>query len=138
MLLESIRNFISRCPHLEEFSPINVDYLDKDAVNYSIEAIPSQPILKQYVDGSSVRQLNFIFASREIYGKDEISNIHNSGFYEHFASWIEEQSNKGVLPILRDGRESIKIEVLTPGYVFQTDIDRGQYQIQLKLIYFQK
>ncbi|MGL5765170.1 MAG: chloramphenicol resistance protein [Sarcina sp.] len=136
MIIEAIRDFIKLCPHLNEFTPINVDYLDKDAVNYSIQATPCVPVIKKFIDGSTTRQFTFLFASREVYGPDEILNIENSGFYEKFANWIEEQSKNLKLPILSDGKQSIELQVLTPGYVFQTDIDRGQYQIQLKLIYF--
>lgn len=136
MIIEAVRNFIDTCPYLDEFAPINVDFLAKDAVNYSIEATPNVPIIKKYIDGSSERQLVFIFSSREVYGPDEILNIENSGFYEKFANWIEEQSKNKNLPILENGNESIELNVLTPGYVFQTDIDRGQYQIQLKLVYY--
>lgn len=137
-MIESIRTYISKCPHLNDFAQINVDYLNKDTGSYSIEVSPSNPIIKTYVSGDTLRQLVFTFSSRESYGVDEIYNIENSGFYEDFSNWLEERSNIGDLPVLDVNKTSHKIEVLTPGYVFQTDIDRGQYQIQLRLIYYQK
>lgn len=136
-IMESIRDFISKCPYLDDFAQINVDYLHKDAISYSIQTEPSNPIIKKYINGDALRQLVFTFSSRESYGPNEILNIENSGFYEDFSSWIESESNIGNLPTLDNGKLSRKIEVLTPGYVFQTDIDRGQYQIQLRLIYYQ-
>ena len=79
----------------------------------------------------------------QAYGNEEavgraIQNIENSGFYEDFSRWIEEESSKGNLPILEGNRESLEIKVSTTGYAFQTDDNSARYQIQLKLIYFQK
>lgn len=137
-IIESVRNFISECPHLSEFAEgINVDYLDSRSTSYSIEEVPSNPIIKKYIDGSSVRQYLFLFTSRESYGQDVIQNLENSGFYEHFALWLEKQSDIRKLPSLDGNREAITIEAITNGYAFATDIDKAQYQIQCKLVYYQ-
>ncbi|MCE9656518.1 chloramphenicol resistance protein [Clostridium celatum] len=139
MIIESLKDYISTCPYLYEFNKeINVDYLDDDSTTYSIEEVPCEPIIKKYLNGDTKRQYDFIFASRESYGPDVFQNIENSGFYEDFASWIEEESFNNNLPDLGEGREPIKIEVSTTGYAFQTDINQARYQIQLKLIYFQR
>ncbi|XZK76753.1 chloramphenicol resistance protein (plasmid) [Clostridium perfringens] len=140
-VIESIRNFIKKCPYLEEFEGairIGVDYLDKESTTYSIEKVPSNPIVKKYVDGSCKKQELFIFSSRESYGPDIINNLNNINFYENFVSWLEEKNRTGDLPILDDNREVEKIEILTPGYAFQTDVDKAQYQIQLRLIYIER
>lgn len=139
MIIESLKDYISTCPYLYEFNKeINVDYLDDDSTTYSIEEVPCEPIIKKYLNGDTKRQYDFIFASRESYGPDVFQNIENSGFYEDFASWIEEESFNNNLPDLGESREPIKIEVSTTGYAFQTDINQARYQIQLKLIYFQR
>lgn len=37
-VIESIRDFIQKCPLLDEFSKaVNVNYMDENAVNYMIE-----------------------------------------------------------------------------------------------------
>ena len=139
MIIGSLREYIKTCPYLDEFSKgINVDYLAEDSTTYSIEEVPCEPIIKKYVNGDTVRQYDFIFCSREAYGPDVLQNIENCGFYEDFADWIESESLKGNLPVLRNGMESRKLNVTTTGYAFQTDIDKARYQIQLKLIYFKK
>ncbi|EKY23894.1 hypothetical protein [Clostridium celatum] len=139
MIIKSLRDYISQCPYLYEFNKgINIDYLDNDSTTYSIEEVPCEPIIKQYINGDTKRQYDFIFASRESYGADVFQNIENSGFYEDFSSWIEEESSKGNLPSLEGNRESLEIRVSTTGYAFQTDDNSARYQIQLKLIYFQK
>lgn len=139
MIIKALRDYISQCPYLYEFNKgINIDYLDNDSTTYSIEEVPCEPIIKRYINGDTKRQYDFIFASRESYGADVFQNIENSGFYEDFSSWIEEESSKGNLPSLEGDRESLEIRVSTTGYAFQTDDNSARYQIQLKLIYFQK
>jgi hypothetical protein len=140
MIIDKIRNFIRQCPYLQEFNGairVNVDYLDAEPTTYSIEEVPTEPILKRYVDGSTRRQYNFIFTSRESYGADVLQNIANSGFYEDFAQWLEECSDNGNLPVLEGNKEAIKIEAITTGYAFQTDENSARYQVQCKLIYNQ-
>lgn len=137
-IIESVREFISTCPHLNEFAEgIGVDFLGTEATSYSIEEVPSNPIVKKYIDGSSVRQFLFIFSSREAYSEDAFINLNNIGFYEKFYNWIEEQSLNKNLPQITCG-ESLKIEALTNGYAFDTDIDKARYQIQCKLTYFKE
>ena len=139
MIIKALRDYISQCPYLYEFNKgINIDYLDNNSTMYSIEEVPCEPIIKRYINGDTKRQYDFIFASRESYGADVFQNIENSGFYEDFSSWIEEESSKGNLPSLEGDRESLEIRVSTTGYAFQTDDNSARYQIQLKLIYFQK
>lgn len=140
-IIESIRNFIKTCPFLEEFDGairIGVDFLDEQSTTYSIEKVPCNPIIKRYVDGSTKKQEQFIFASREIYGQDVFNNLDNINFYEKFAQWIETNDDKGNLPILENGKESLSIEVTSNGYAFQTDIDKAQYQIQMKLTFMER
>ena len=138
-IIESLRKFISMCPYLYEFNEsINVDYLSDEYGSYSVEEVPTDPITKKYLDGSSERQFDFIFCSRESYGADVFQNIENSGFYENFSDWVEGCSNRGILPELGENREALRIETTTGGYAFATDINQARYQIQLKLIYLQK
>ena len=136
-IIESIREYISGCPLLKNGVLLNVDRLGDTEIEYTIDGEITNPILRQYVDGSSLRQFNFIFASREKYGSDTLQNIANSGFYEDFADWIENQSNSGNLPILDKYRIPQYIEVQSSGYVFDTDDSTARYQIQLNFVYYQ-
>nr|DAN17370.1 MAG TPA: Minor capsid protein from bacteriophage [Caudoviricetes sp.] len=139
MIIKALRDYISQCPYLYEFNKgINVDYLDNDSTTYSIEEVPCNPIIKKYLDGSSEKQYDFIFASRESYGADVLQNIENSGFYEDFSNWIEQENAQGNLPILEATKEAVELKISTTGYAFQTDENSARYQIQLKLIYLQK
>ncbi len=136
-IIESIRDFISGCPLLKNGVLLNVDRLGSTEIEYTIDGEITNPVLRRYTDGSSLRQFNFIFASREKYGSDTLQNIANSGFYEDFADWIENQSNSGNLPILDKYRIPQYIEVQSGGYVFDTDDSTARYQIQLNFVYYQ-
>lgn len=136
-IIESIREFISGCPLLKNGVLLNVDRLGDREIEYTIDGEMTAPILKRYTDGSSLRQFNFIFASRESYGADTLQNIANSGFYEDFANWIETQSNAKNLPKLDKYRIPQYIEAQSDSYIFDTDDSTARYQIQLKFVYYQ-
>lgn len=139
MIIDSIRDFIKECPYIDDFHKgINIDYLNEDATSYSIISVPSDPILKKYINGDTERQLLFVFASREYYSNEVFQNLENIGFYEKFSEWMEHQSSIGVLPILDEGKISKKLEAITTGYAFDSEMDKCQYQIQCRLLYCQK
>lgn len=135
-IIESVRDLISGCPLLKNGILLNVDRLGDSEIEYTIDSDITDPILRRYTDGSSLRQFNFIFASREKYGADTLQNIANSGFYEDFADWIETQSNSGNLPILDKYRVPQYIEVQSNNYVFDPNDSTARYQIQLKFVYY--
>lgn len=141
MIIDSLRNYIRTCPHLDTFNNairVNVNYLEPYADTYSIEEVPIEPILKQYVNGDSIRQYAFIFTSRKPYGVDVLQNIDNSGFYEKLAEWIEKNNNNDIFPLLDNGLEPLEIKVTSTGYAFAVTEDTAQYQINLRLKYFRK
>lgn len=139
MIIDSIRDFIKECPHIDDFHKgINIDYLNEDATSYSIISVPSDPILKKYINGDTERQLLFVFASREYYSNEIFQNLENIGFHEKFSEWMEHQSSIGVLPILDEGKVAKKLEAITTGYAFDAEMDKCQYQIQCRLTYCQK
>lgn len=141
MIIKALRDYIRACPHLDTFNnaiKVNVNYLEADTDTYSIEEVPVEPIVKKYVNGDSVRQYAFIFTSREPYGVDVLQNIDNSGFYEKFADWIENQNDNEIFPVIDNGLEPLEIKVTSTGYAFAVTEDTAQFQIQLRLKYFKK
>lgn len=137
MIIKQIRRYFLDCPLIDRYSKINVDYLGVEAVDYTIDSIPVEPILKQYVDGGALKQYLFVFGSREYYGDDTLQNMENSGFYQVFSEWIEEQNNIGNLPLLSEGKEATSIEVISSGYLFDASESSARYQIQLRLTYYE-
>ncbi|MBU5487023.1 chloramphenicol resistance protein [Clostridium sp. MSJ-8] len=135
-IIEAIRDYISSLECMKTFdNAINVNYLDSETDNFSIEEIPCNPIIKKYVDESTIRQFQFAFCSREPYGAEIIQNIDNSSFYEDFANEIEDKNNKGILPLLADV-EVRSLEVTSSAYAVSVTEDTAMYQINLNLKYF--
>ena len=133
-IVEAIRDIIKQCPYLDEYyKGIGVDYLGSDTTYYSIESVPSQTVLKRDIVGNTKRQYLFNFASRELYGEEVRQNLENIGFFEHFSDWLEQFSEAGEFPELGEGKEAI-----TSGYAFDTDLDKAQYQIQCRFLYYQE
>ena len=141
MIIKAIREYILTCPVLEMFSTavlLNINYLSENIDSYSIEEVPCEPIIKRYADGSSKRQYQFTFCSKEPYGAEILQNIENSGFYEEFAEWIEENNNNSILPILEGNLEATSIKITSSSYVVQVTEDTATYQINLKLEYIKR
>lgn len=137
--IEAIQTFIQACPCLEVWAACaGVDRLGREKGCYSIETVPCQPVLKQYADGSTVRQYLFNLVSQEDYGPEIRQNLDNLGVYERFSSWLEEQTTHGKLPVLGAGKQALKVEALTVGYAYATGLDAAQYRMECKLTYFQE
>lgn len=136
-IIEMIREFFCTYPLLKD-GVIHVDYLGICPTEYSIDGVPAQKEIKSYIDGSAICQFVFTFGSVEEYGNDVDINLANSGFYENFATWLGEKSKKKELPDLGDSRQPLRIEAEGDGYVIDTRENIARYQIQCRLIYFQK
>lgn len=135
--IEKIKDYILTCPYLDKLADFGVNFLDRNSSSYSIEEVPGKTIINKNIDGSSERQLNFIFASVFNFNEELETQINNSGFYEDFSDWIEENNENEVFPKLKDGETPTSIEVVTSGYLYALidGMKRAQYQIQCKLIY---
>lgn len=133
-LIDYIRELLRTCPLLID-GRINVDFLDAESGSYSVNTTPAEPIVKRFVNGSTVRQYVFTFTSAELYGEEIRQNLDNAGFWEDFTAWIETVE----LPQTLDAnQEAQQIEVLSSGYAYLTDADSARYQIECRLLYKQK
>lgn len=136
-MIEHVRMFLLTYDQLQSYGAymvpnVNVDYLGTETVQYTVEPIPTNPILREFVDGSIQKQFSFVFASIQPYGGDVLQNIENTGFYEDLENWFRKMSNDEELP---EGWE--RIECLTSCYVFEVpeSTDRARYQMQCRVVY---
>ena len=136
-VIQAATDYFMKCPLLKD-GVFRVDALGTNGIEYVIETGSFDPIIQTYIDGSSIRQYQFSFGSREYYDMDRIQNIQNSTFYEQFAEWIEEQNRNGNLPKLPEGMHANELEVLSPGYIFDITTKYARYQLPLRLIYFKE
>lgn len=138
-VIEAVRIWLRTYPPLAS-GRLGVDYLPEDAKTYSVDSVPGKEIIRQYLDGSCVKQFDFVLASREFLGDAIKSNTENLAFYEAFARWVRDCNRRPKhLPALGDNRTARSVEVSTSGYPFQVSPDgMARYQIQLKLIYLEE
>ena len=54
-IIESVKNFILKCPYLTELAAVNVDFLPESPDTYSIEEVPTNSVIRTYLDGSQER-----------------------------------------------------------------------------------
>ena len=136
-IIDALEKYFIGCELLKD-GALRVDYLGEKPVEYTIEVLPCDPVVKRYHGGSTVRQYLFAFGSREFYSQERLQNIQNSAFYERLADWVETKSMSGVLPELPDGMEAQQLEVVSSGYLFDGSMTNARYQIQLRLLYFKE
>ena len=132
-MISKIRQYFFDLGIIDENSNINVDFLSNKPIEYVIEPIPIEPVIRQYSDGSTLRQFVFQFGSREYYGADVVQNMANTEFYENFSALIEDNNKKGVLPNI-DGIQSI--ECLSNGTINEDNTDNAKYVIQMRITYY--
>lgn len=111
-IIQSIRDYVMTYPDIDD-RRINIDYLG-NGMEYSIDPIGADPIYKRYVDGSCLKQFQFAFTSKEAYDGDARTGIANSGFYQDFAEWTEQNNLDDILPEL-GGHDAIRVDVLQSG-----------------------
>ena len=136
-IIDALEKYFIGCELLKD-GALRVDYLGEKPVEYTIEVLPCDPVVKRYLGGSTVRQYLFAFGSREFYSQERLQNIQNSAFYERLADWVETRSLSGILPELPDGMEAQQLEVVSSGYLFDGSMTNARYQIQLRLLYFKE
>lgn len=132
-MVDKIRTYFFELGIIDENSNINVDFLSNEPIQYVIEPIPVEPIIRPYSDGGSLRQFVFQFGSREYFGADVVQNMANTEFYEEFSALIEDNNKKGVLPNI-DGIQSI--ECLSNGTINEDNTDNAKYVIQMRITYY--
>lgn len=137
-IIEALHKWFAKCPVLKD-GYLNLERLGAEPIGYTIDAEqPAEPILKRYVDGDTIRQFPFVFASCEYYGADVAKMIENSGFYEELSDWVERQAATGNFPVLDNGRRVQDIKITSVGSPFSVTENTARYQISMNLIYFQE
>lgn len=137
-LTEAILTWLEQFPGLSG-GVMHLDFLPPEARSYSVDSVPTEPILQQYLDGSSRRQLLFTVSSREFYGPDVGRQEQSIAFFEELGDWVETQNLRRRLPLLERGKTCISAEILSTAYPLTVSPDgMARYQIQMRLTYLQE
>lgn len=136
-MIESIREWLLCCPLLAG-ERLNVNHLQGDALEYAIIEAPTTPVLTQYMDGSSIRQKVFALSAIKDESPDILQNIAESGFWEQFTQWVENQNRNRSFPFVDSTKRIRKIAVTSTHYLLSTTPTTARWQIQLSVTYYQK
>ena len=111
---------------------INADMLSKDINDYSLDKIPTNTEIEQWIIGDTIKQDTFSFRSRKPYSQDTSNNLENIGFFEKFENVIRSNNEAGVLPDI-NGIQSI--ECLSAGTMIVNDTNTAVFDIQIRITY---
>lgn len=111
---------------------INADMLSDEIGDYSLDKIPTDTEVENWIIGVTKRKDVYSFRSRKPYSTDAINNLENIGFFEEFEKKIKSNNDKGVLPEI----ENIEsIECLNCGTLNNTDGTQATFDIQIQITY---
>ena len=113
-------------------SQINANMLSNNINNYSLDKIPTDTEVEEWVIGIVKRRDVYSFRSRMAYSQDTINNLKNIGFFEEFENIIKSNNNEGILPQI-DGIESI--ECLNCGTMINAETKTAEFDIQIQITY---
>ena len=118
---------------------MELNCLPREVDRCSIDAIPCEPIVKAYLDGSSVRQCQFTLSTRTYHGQDLQGQEANMAVFDGLAGWIEKKKFSRGLPQLGPGKKVRDVEITSTAYPYIVSPDgTGRYQVQLRLTYLQE
>lgn len=111
---------------------INANMLSNKVDNYSLDKIPTNTAVENWIMGITIRRDVYNFRSRMGYSQDTIENLKNIGFFEKFENIIKSNNDKGILPDI-EGIE--KIECLNCGTMNNAGTNTAEFDIQIQVTY---
>ena len=112
------------------YEQLNVNFLSNEPDNYSLDKMPVEPQVEQWIIGNFINRDVYSFRSRMNYSADVISNIENIGFYETFEKIIKQKNDANELPDI-EGIQSIKC--LNAGTMNNADTNTAEFDIQIQI-----
>jgi hypothetical protein len=111
---------------------INANMLSNKIDDYSLDKIPTNIEVENWIIGGGIHRDVYSFRSRKSYSQDTIVNLKNVGFFEQFENAIKTNNDEGVLPDI-DNIESI--ECLNCATMNSADGQQAEFDIQIQITY---
>lgn len=131
MLIQSIKNFLDKCPCLAGYE-INTGYLGENENSVSVAAENFEPVITQYVCGDYLKQFVFTLSMRASYGRAHAEDA--LAVLENTAVWLSE----GVLPEMNERQRFQYAEALTEPVLVSNGTDFSKYEMQCRVVYYEK
>ncbi len=135
-ILDALHTWLETCPAFDG-EGLYVDFMPDTGVHFALDSAPTQPVVKRYTDGSSVRQFRFDLRLQDAYDGEVLQAIANSGLFEQVADWMDAQTRARRLPALPAGKTAQSVTALTTGYLYQPHENFGRWMIQCRMTYLQ-
>lgn len=111
---------------------INANMLSNNIDDYSLDKIPTNIEVENWIIGGGIHRDVYSFRSRKSYSQDTIVNLKNVGFFEQFENAIKTNNDEGVLPDI----ENIEsIECLNCATMSSADGQQAEFDIQIQITY---
>ena len=134
-IIDKVREYIAKCPHLKEYADLNVNYLADKVNTYAVnENSGYNPVVEKYLLDRDMQFL-FTFDSKLYWNEDVQNNIDNSKFFANFKRWLEENNKNKIFP---DVAGIYEIGVTTDGYILTTNANEAIYRVQCYLKYYEE
>ena len=135
-MIEEVRDYFLSCPAIKRRAKIfGINNLGPDALDYTVESVPGNPIVKRYTNGASIRAKQFVIASRELHSVAAKTQARNVETFDAVCAWVEEQNAEGNYPKISEG-QPLEVVVNSSAYLLGVDGKTARYQIQVQLNYF--
>lgn len=132
-MLKAIRDFLLICPLLSGYD-VNINYLPSQPRSFAVDSVASDPIVRKYADGGTLRQMCFAVACRDAYDADAGGNAETAKLMEGVAEWLDGCDKAGIYPEIPEG-EPIKIEVTSAPSVENTAGYSARTSMRARMIY---
>lgn len=139
-ILTKIKQYFYTYEKLDENGIIYADYLPIDTVNYAIHKLPMEngDVVRKFVGGDQIKQFAFAFDIITDYSTaNTTKNDLNISFLVELQNWIEENTNKGILPEVTNANS---LEIMQSGFLFDVDTNStaAVYRLTARLVYYQE
>lgn len=111
---------------------LNANMLSANPNNYSIDKIPTDPQVEEWITGETIHRDIYSFRSRNNYSQDTLSNLLNVGFFEIFEKKIRTNNRDGILPDIAGIQE---IKCLNCASMNNADTNTAEFDIQIEIDY---
>ena len=111
---------------------INANMLSNKIDDYSLDKIPTNTEVENWIIGVAVNRDVYSFRSRKSYSQDTIVNLKNVGFFEQFENAIKTNNEEGNLP---DIPNIESIECLNCATMNSADGKQAEFDIQIQITY---
>ena len=137
MIIDAVREYMMSCPVLSG-KKVNINCLGEKIRSFSVDNVASNNIIKKYCDGGTLKQAVFTLGVRDRYDETLGENLYVTNLLEEIETWIYRQNIIKNLPALgSDDMIARCIEVTKSGYLHDTAMSSGRWQLEFRIVYKQ-